>query len=89
MAGSSRGTPTARRAGGPRPPPISVADIKLSSPRDVAGFFEKRHDHVLRDIDAHLANPDLGRRNWFREYEYRDEQGKLRRSVDMTRDGFA
>lgn len=57
--------------------------------RDVATHFEKRHADVLRDIDNHLANADLRWRNWFREVEYIDEQGKARRSINMTRDGFS
>ena len=37
----------------------------FANSRDVAAFFEKRHDNVLRDIDAPIASePSLGRRQF-------------------------
>lgn len=62
----------------------------LTTSRDVAEKFDKRHDHVLRDIDNLLRNidsPNLG--SLFRLEMMPDGQGILRRSYDMTRDGFA
>jgi Rha family phage regulatory protein len=58
--------------------------------RDVAAFFEKRHDHVLRDIDNMLKqidSPDLGS-SLFAEQAAPDGNGIERRTFDMTRDGF-
>lgn len=82
----------------PQPAPrvrVEGADI-LANSRDVAEWFEKRHDNVLRDVDALLGLPsDLrgpqiqGLSGWFREGSYLDGQGASRRCVDMTRDGFA
>jgi Rha family phage regulatory protein len=57
--------------------------------RDVAEAFEKRHDHVLRDIDAIRHAPDLGH-GWFREVqsEHPAVTGRFDRSFDLTRQGF-
>jgi Rha family phage regulatory protein len=63
------------------------AGVPVVNSRHVAEFFEKRHDHVLRDIEQ-LASPDLGALKWFRAAEYIDEQGKARPSYDLTRQGF-
>jgi hypothetical protein len=55
----------------------------------VADFFEKRHDHVLRDIDnllKSLDSPKLG--SAFTETTRVDGQGISRRAYNMTRDGF-
>src|SRR4051794_25581766 len=69
-----------------------------SSPRwaaaDVTKVFEKRHDHVLRDIDALLTtSPNLGTCGWFREVQSQVAGGNGAllqvRSFDMTRDGFS
>lgn len=61
--------------------------VPVVNSRDVAERFEKRHDHVLRDIEI-LVNstaPDLG---WFRRTEYRDAKGEMRVSFNLTRQGF-
>lgn len=62
----------------------------LASSRDVAEFFEKRHDHVLRDIDNLIkseGSPKLG--NLFVERnDYHEQARKNVRSFDMTCDGF-
>jgi Rha family phage regulatory protein len=60
----------------------------FANSRDVASFFGKRHDNVLRDIDVMLAGPsDL--RGLFQEHaEYHDKAHKLVRGFDMTKDGF-
>jgi Rha family phage regulatory protein len=55
----------------------------------VAERFEKRHDHVLRDIDQILGAPNLGH-GWFREVqsEHPTIVGRFDRSFDLTRQGF-
>lgn len=72
-------------------PTVAVQDgAAVTNTRDIAGHFEKRHDHVLRDIDNLLKNidsPNLG--NLFRLVMAPDGQGIHRRSYDMTRDGFS
>lgn len=48
----------------------------------------KRHANILRDVDKlleSLANSDL---SWLTLVEYTDEQGKLRPSYDLTKNGF-
>ncbi len=58
----------------------------------VAKFFEKRHDHVLRDI-AKITAPKSGLSDDFRllnfkESTYKDETGRKLPCYEMTRDGF-
>jgi len=65
--------------------------LALINSRDVADAFEKEHRHVLRDIDNLLKNidcPELGGA-FFKESMQPDGQGILRRTFDMTRDGFS
>lgn len=62
----------------------------FANSRDVASYFEKRHDHVLRDIDTLIsAAPSIAPN--FGEYAEDVRAGFGRRSVrsfDMTRTGF-
>lgn len=63
----------------------------FANSRDVAAYFEKRHDHVIRDIDnlmKDLPAPNLGTA-LFIESSYADANGQERRCFDMTRDGFS
>jgi Rha family phage regulatory protein len=65
--------------------------VPLVNSRDVADEFEKRHDHVLRDIDLLIQPKDLpktGGISWFRETPFTDSYDREQRSFDMTRDGF-
>ncbi len=60
--------------------------------RFVANFFEKRHDHVLRDI-AKITAPKSGlseefRRCNFAQSAYKDASGRNNICYLMTRDGF-
>ena len=60
----------------------------MANSRDIAAHFEKRHDHVLRDIDAlkeHL--PSFG--EMFIETEIPDKYNRQQRAYLMNRDGFA
>ena len=61
--------------------------VPIVNSRDVAEFFKKRHDHVLRDIAALNISPDLGR-SWFRPAPFADSYGRDQPTIDMTRDGF-
>lgn len=71
--------------------PVPVVFVKSSgvfaNSRDVAEFFEKRHDHVLRDVDALIAAAPEAAPN-FGVSEYRDSTGRRLRCFEMTRDGF-
>lgn len=55
--------------------------------RRVAKHFHKRHDTVLRAFDRMDCDEEFRHRN-FAAAEEKDAQGKLRRVVRMTKDGF-
>jgi Rha family phage regulatory protein len=58
------------------------------SSRDVAGVFDKRHDHVLADIDRLMGSPEISG-DWFREVDTINIQnGQQYRSFKLTRQGF-
>ena len=60
----------------------------MANSRDIAAHFEKRHDHVLRDIDAlkeHL--PSFG--EMFIKTEIPDKYNRQQRAYLMNRDGFS
>lgn len=60
----------------------------VANSRDVAAYFEKRHDNVLRDIDALIAmSPEAVLNFEFCSYQAA-EGGRSYRSFDMTHDGF-
>lgn len=74
-----------------RNPIVFVKDGEVfANSREVAAYFDKRHDHVLRDIDNLLkSEPKLGLAN-FGDTPYIDQQnGQTYRSFDMDQDGFA
>ena len=58
-----------------------------ASSRDIAAFFGRRHDHVLRDIKALIAGAPSIASN-FGAVDYQDAKGELRPAYEMTRDGF-
>lgn len=59
----------------------------VTSSLNVAENFEKRHDHVLRDIDgAEKDVPNFG--EMFFELNEPDSYGRERRVIYMNRDGF-
>lgn len=61
----------------------------LAGSREVAEKFEKRHDHVLRDIDKLISDsPDLGS-EMFVESTYQTSRGKTYKCYLMNRDGFS
>jgi Rha family phage regulatory protein len=62
--------------------------VALVNSRDVAAVFGKRHDHILRDIDALDISPELGR-SWFRPTQALDSYGREQPACDLTRDGFS
>lgn len=56
--------------------------------RDVAAFFEKRHDNVLADVrQITEEQPAFAALN-FQDCPYRGGNGKTLPSYDMTKDGF-
>lgn len=58
-----------------------------ASSLDVAAYFGKRHDHVLRDIDNLQCSQGFRLPN-FGESSYINTQGRVQRAVTMTKDGF-
>lgn len=72
-----------------------MADIILStqngepvaSSRQIAESFDKRHDHVMRDIDSIKKDaPNFG--EMFFETQAPDSYGRPQRTYLMNRDGF-
>lgn len=60
----------------------------VASSRQIADNFEKRHDHVMRDIDAIKKDvPNFG--EMFFETETPDSYGRPQRTYLMNRDGFS
>lgn len=60
----------------------------VASSRDIAEHFEKRHDHVVRDIDAFSKDvPNFG--EMFFSVEIPDSYGRPQRAYLMNRDGFS
>ena len=53
----------------------------------VAKTFGKSHSKVLRDIRELGCSAEFSRAN-FGLAKYKDRQGKLRESYEMTKDGF-
>lgn len=61
----------------------------FANSRDVAAFFGKDHNHVLRDIDNLIsAEPELGRSKFGQTPYIHPQNGQTYRSYDMDRDGF-
>jgi Rha family phage regulatory protein len=70
-----------------------IDGVIYASSRTIADDFGKRHDHVLRDIQAVIQTlpPDLGTR-WFRADRYYEQasnrKGRALSCFDLTRDGW-
>ena len=62
----------------------------FANTRDVADYFEKRHADVLRAVNniKSRIESDFSERN-FALAEYKDAQGKPRKSYNMTQEGFS
>lgn len=70
---------------------ITKNGINYVSSRVIAGELNKRHYHVLRDIDNIIkdASPDLGTPQYFVESTYIHEQNNQEyREYLLTKDGF-
>lgn len=63
-------------------------DHIVTTSKKVAEVFEKRHDHVLRDIEELRKDlPNFG--EMFYESEYLDNYGRKQKQYQMNRDGFS
>ena len=71
--------------------PLELVIVENEVPKTtslkVAEFFGKRHDNVLRAIERLECSEKFSALN-FEVADYLDEQGKFRRMVNMTKDGF-
>lgn len=70
-------------------PIVSVKDGKVfANSKDVADYFGKRHDNVLRDVDTLIGTASSTALS-FEECPYRvSDGGRYYRAFNMTRDGF-
>lgn len=70
---------------------INNGQVVVSS-RQIAENFEKRHDHILRDIgkitDPNSGVSDIFSRSNFMVSEYKDSTGRKLPEYLLTRDGF-
>lgn len=67
---------------------VSASGDRLTTDsRIVAKKFKKNHRDVLRAYDNLKCSAEFSQRN-FAPAEFIDAQGKYRRSVEMTKDGF-
>lgn len=62
-------------------------DTARANSLQVAEYFGKRHDHVLRDIQSIDCSEEFNRTN-FGEMSYLDSYGRKQKAYAMTRDGF-
>lgn len=71
---------------------VNKSDMLVVSSRNIAEDFEKRHDHILRDIDALISgmgSPQIWG-SFFIPSKYTHEQNKQEyKEYLVTRDGFA
>ncbi|CAK8737401.1 hypothetical protein SODG_001124 [Sodalis praecaptivus] len=69
-------------------PKVTIRNGKaVTTSLDVANYFQKRHDDVLKKLCTLDCSADFSARN-FAGAEYTDEQGKQRPMFEMTKDGF-
>lgn len=66
---------------------VNKQEVTVVTSLDVAETFEKRHDHVLRDIEELRKDvPNFG--EMFYEDSIPDSYGRKRKAYYMNRDGF-
>lgn len=64
-----------------------MRDTARVSSLKVAEYFEKDHNHVLRDIQNLDCSPEFNQSN-FGQMSYTDSYGRKQKAYAMTRDGF-
>ena len=69
---------------------VKGEDIPVTTSRKVAEHFEKRHDHVIRDIENILdgGGPNFGLSSMFILSSYKSAQNKELKEYLLTQDGF-
>lgn len=69
---------------------VSINDDQVvTSSRNIAEHFGKRHDNVIRDIDNYLKTDALNFEDMFFASTYKDSYGRDKRAYLMNRDGFS
>ena len=66
---------------------LNKQEVNVVSSLDIAETFEKRHDHVLRDIRNLECSEEFHRSN-FGEMSYKDSYDREQKAYYITRDGF-
>lgn len=68
----------------------NIKSLTLDS-REVAVMLNKRHDHLLRDIDTYISylgqNPKLGSDDFFKETSYKAGTGRRYKIYQITKKG--
>lgn len=62
-------------------------DTARANSLQVAEYFGKHHDKVVRDIEALDCSPEFNAAN-FGVIKYTDSRGRKQKAYAMTRDGF-
>ena len=72
-----------------RQPVVLIKDGGVfADSRDVAAFFDKRHDHVIRDIRELIRKEPSLKLAKFGEFKIKDLCGESTSHYEMDRDGF-
>ncbi|MCA3991403.1 Rha family transcriptional regulator [Vibrio vulnificus] len=66
---------------------VSQNNDLVTDSRNIAEYFGKRHDDVLRKVRSLACSREFNARN-FAEVEYKDQKGERRTAYQMTKDGF-
>ena len=70
---------------------ICKDDVFYADSRQVAELVDKRHDHLVRDIERYISaistNPNLGALDFFVESSYVDRKGETRKCYLLTKKG--
>lgn len=68
----------------------NIKSLSLDS-REVAVMLNKRHDHLLRDIDTYISylgqNPKLGSDDFFKETSYKAGSGRFYKTYKISKNG--
>jgi Rha family phage regulatory protein len=62
-------------------------NIKIASSREVANIFNKKHHHIVRDIEMIEAPAKFKESNYI-ETKYTDKHNRPRKEYSIHRDGF-
>lgn len=68
---------------------VNLQGQLVTTSTQIADYFDKRHDNVIRDIENVLksCSPKFAEDNYFKS-SYVNQQGKTQPMYEMTKDGF-